>query len=89
MLLRLPTREGAKKRCGSTRTDETRRYERPRKVKRDRNPHGRCNFLEPFFFPVSSRSPFFYQLKSKVGNIPAKATALRISLNIDGAPIDS
>ena len=32
---------------------------------------------------------FYSQLKSKVGNILAKATALRINLNIDGAPIAS
>jgi len=32
---------------------------------------------------------FFSQLKSKVGNILAKATALRINLYIDGAPIGS
>ncbi len=30
---------------------------------------------------------FYFQLKSKVGNILAKATALLINLNIDGAPI--
>ena len=35
------------------------------------------------------RSPFSSQLKSKVGNILAKATALRIVLNIDGTPIVS
>ena len=29
------------------------------------------------------------QLKSKVGNILAKPTALRINLNIDGAPISA
>ncbi len=33
------------------------------------------------------RAAFFSQLKSKVGNILAKASALRITLNIDGAPI--
>ena len=32
---------------------------------------------------------FYSQLKSKVGNILAKATALRIDLKIDGAPIAS
>ena len=35
------------------------------------------------------RAAFYSQLKSKVGNILAKATALRINLNIDGAPIAS
>jgi hypothetical protein len=33
------------------------------------------------------RASFYSQLKYKVGNILAKATALRINLNIDGAPI--
>ena len=33
------------------------------------------------------RAAFSSQLKSKVGNILAKAAALRITLNIDGAPI--
>ena len=44
----------------------------------------------------SDRGQFHYrsaafssQLKSKVGNILAKAAALRITLNIDGAPIAS
>jgi hypothetical protein len=32
---------------------------------------------------------FYSQLKSKVGNIPTKAAALRIDLKIDGAPIAS
>ena len=48
-------------------------------------------FLSPFF-SRSVQGPgaaFVFQLKSKVGNIPVKATALRISLNIDNAPIDS
>jgi hypothetical protein len=35
------------------------------------------------------RAAFSSQLKSKVGNILAKAAALRINLNIDGAPIAS
>ena len=35
------------------------------------------------------RAAFSSQLKSKVGNILAKAAALRIVLNIDGAPIAS
>ena len=35
------------------------------------------------------RVAFSSQLKSKVGNILAKAAALRINLNIDGAPIAS
>ena len=35
------------------------------------------------------RAAFYSQLKSKVGNLLAKATALRINLNIDGAPIAS
>ena len=35
------------------------------------------------------RAAFYSQLKSKVGTILAKATALRINLNIDGAPIAS
>ena len=35
------------------------------------------------------RAAFSSQLKSKVGNILAKAEALRITLNIDGAPVAS
>ena len=35
------------------------------------------------------RAAFYSQLKSKVGNILAKATALRINLIIDGAPVAS
>jgi hypothetical protein len=35
------------------------------------------------------RPAFSSQFKSKVGNILAKAEALRITLNIDGAPIVS
>ena len=35
------------------------------------------------------RAAFSSQLKSKVGNILAKAAALRINLNIDGAPVTS
>jgi hypothetical protein len=35
---------------------------------------------------AARRSP---QLKSKIGNILAKAAALRIILNIDGAPVAS
>ncbi len=35
------------------------------------------------------RAAFSSKLKSKVGNILAKAAALRITLNIDGAPIAS
>ena len=35
------------------------------------------------------RATFSSQLKSKVGNIFAKAAALRVNLNIDGAPIAS
>jgi hypothetical protein len=35
------------------------------------------------------RAAFSVQLKSKIGNILAKAAALRITLNIDGAPITS
>jgi hypothetical protein len=35
------------------------------------------------------RAAFHSQLKSKVGNILAKTTALRINLNIDDAPISS
>jgi hypothetical protein len=35
------------------------------------------------------RAAFSAQLKSKIGNILAKAAALRITLNIDGAPIAS
>ena len=35
------------------------------------------------------RAAFYSQLKSKVGNILAKATALPINLNTDGAPIAS
>jgi hypothetical protein len=38
------------------------------------------------FLPLAA---FHSQLKSKVGIILAKATALRINLNIDGAPISS
>ena len=44
----------------------------------------------------SNRGPFHYlrtacssMLKSRVGNILAKAAALRINLNLDGAPIAS
>ncbi len=36
---------------------------------------------------ASAALPFTSQLKSKVGNILAKATTLRINLNIDDAPI--
>jgi hypothetical protein len=32
---------------------------------------------------------FYSQLKSKVGNILAKPAAMRVHLNIDGAPIAS
>ncbi len=35
------------------------------------------------------RSAFFSNLKSKTGNLLAKAAALRINLNLDGAPIAS
>ena len=35
------------------------------------------------------RAAFFSQLQAKVGNILAKAAALRITVNIDGAPIVS
>ena len=35
------------------------------------------------------RSAFSLQLKSRVSNILAKAAALRITLNIDGAPVAS
>ena len=35
------------------------------------------------------RAAFSSQLKSKVGNILAKVVELRITLNIDGAPIAS
>ncbi len=35
------------------------------------------------------RADFSSQLKSKIGNILAKVEALRINLNIDGAPIAS
>ncbi len=35
------------------------------------------------------RAAFSSQLKSRVGNILAKAAALRINLNIDGAPVTS
>jgi hypothetical protein len=35
------------------------------------------------------RAAFYSQLKSKVGSIRAKATVLRINLDIDGAPIAS
>jgi hypothetical protein len=35
------------------------------------------------------RAAFSSQLKSKIGNILAKAAALRITLNIDGAPLTS
>jgi hypothetical protein len=35
------------------------------------------------------RAEFSSQLKSKVGNILAKAAALRITLNVDGAPVAS
>ena len=42
--------------------------------------------VEATTFSSARRSP---QLKSKVGNILAKAAALRITLNIDGAPVVS
>ncbi len=35
------------------------------------------------------RAAFSSQLKSKIGNILARAAALRINLNLDGAPITS
>jgi hypothetical protein len=35
------------------------------------------------------RAVFFANLKSKIGNLFAKAAALRINLNLDGAPIAS
>ena len=37
----------------------------------------------------SRRAAFSSQLRSKIGNILAKAAALRITLNIDGAPLAS
>ncbi len=37
----------------------------------------------------NSRAAFYFQLKSNVGNIFAKAAALRINLKIDGAPVAS
>ena len=47
-------------------------------------------------FAQSNRGPYHYRraaisslLKSRVGNILAKAAALRINLNLDGAPIAS
>jgi hypothetical protein len=44
--------------------------------------HDRCQFHY-------RRAAFSSQLKSKCGSILAKAAALRITLNIDGAPIVS
>ena len=44
---------------------------------------------QPAEITIFNRLTFYSQLKSKVGNILAKATALRINLNIDGAPIAS
>ena len=35
------------------------------------------------------RAAFFTQLKAKVGSSLAKAAAIRVNLNIDGAPITS
>jgi hypothetical protein len=35
------------------------------------------------------RAAFSVQLKARVGNILAKAAALRVNLNLDGAPITS
>ena len=35
------------------------------------------------------RAAFFANLKSKIGNLLAKGAALRINLNLDGAPIAS
>jgi hypothetical protein len=35
------------------------------------------------------RTVFFANLKSKIGNLLAKAAPLRINLNLDGAPIAS
>ena len=37
----------------------------------------------------SSISAFLSQLKSKIGSSLAKAAAIRVNLNIDGAPITS
>ncbi len=51
-------------------------------------------FKSPFFAPSSfslslRRAAFSAQLESNVGHILAKAAALRINLNMDGAPIAS
>ena len=40
-------------------------------------------------FPPRDRAAFSAQLKAKVGSTLAKAAALRVNLNIDGAPITS
>ncbi len=45
-----------------------------------------CLHSDQFHF---RHTVFSSQFKSKVGNILAKAAALRITLNIDGTPIDS
>ena len=45
-----------------------------------------CNQTVDSSTTAARRSP---QLKSKIGNILAKAAALRIILNIDGAPVAS
>ena len=52
--------------------------------------HGRqlaqTNNLDTFHF---KRAAFYNGIKSKVGLVLAKAAALRITLNLDGAPIPS
>ena len=52
--------------------------------------------FQEFHLAESNRGPFHYRraaissmLKSRVANILAKAAALRINLNLDGAPIAS
>ena len=48
--------------------------------------HVQTNNLDTFHF---KRAAFYIGIKSKVGLVLAKAAALRITLNLDGAPIPS
>jgi hypothetical protein len=44
--------------------------------------------LESSYFHFR-RAAFSFMLKSRVGHIIGKASALRVNLNLDGTPIDS
>ena len=59
---------------------ETGRYFAASGVQLAQHDHGQFHYR---------RAAFSSQLKSKCGNILAKAAALRITLNIDGAPLAS